>query len=151
NGIARSRDPIIRRGAWGSASLAGSGVGGMASTRCPARGECARTNRLFGDRTRGMVRAALVGAFLLGVSAESTRAAITEARVLVIYNSAATDGTTLKNSYLAAHPGIPANHVLDLNDPALAVAQVTYADFIARIRNPIRTYLTSLGAAEIQN
>ena len=86
-----------------------------------------------------------------GASVTSLKAAITEAQVLVVYNSASADGTALKNSYLAAHPGIPANHVFNLNDASLLVSQVTYADFVAKIRNPIRNYLTSLGAAELQS
>ena len=79
-----------------------------------------------------------------------TRAAITESQVLVVYNSASAEGTALKNSYLAAHPGIPANHVFDLNNPAMLTGDILYSSFISQIRTPIRNYLTSLGAAETQ-
>lgn len=84
-------------------------------------------------------------------SAAPARAAITEAQVLVVYNSASAEGTALKNTYLAAHPGIPANHVFNLNDASLLVSQITYADFVSKIRNPIRNYLNSLGASELQS
>jgi hypothetical protein len=79
-------------------------------------------------------------------------AAITESQVLVVYNSAAADATALKNAYLAAHPGIPAANVLDLNNPMLATGlpsqNVTYAQFISWIRDPIRAYLAQAGPPE---
>lgn len=81
----------------------------------------------------------------------TTLGAITEAQVLVVYNSASPEGTALKDSYLAAHPGIPANHVFNLNDASLLVSQITSADFVSKIRNPIRNHLNALGAAELQS
>lgn len=101
-------------------------------------------------RTR-VIAVAIAALITLDATATSVRAAITEAQVLVVYNSASADGTALKNSYLAAHPGIPANHVFNLNDTSLLVSQITYADFITKIRTPIRNYLNSLGAAELQS
>src|SRR5207247_5113596 len=62
-----------------------------------------------------------------------------------VYNSDASYATTLKDAYLAAHPGIPAANVLDLNSATLNVADVTYAQFVSLIRNPIRNYLNLAG------
>jgi len=81
----------------------------------------------------------------------TARAAITESQVLVVFNSASAEAVTLKDSYLAAHPGIPANHVFDINNPALLIGDISYANFVAQIRTPIRNYLTSLGAAQLQS
>lgn len=74
--------------------------------------------------------------------------AIAESQVLVVYNSAATDATALKDAYLAAHPGIPAANVLDLNNAALNVADLSYANFVSLVRDPIRSYLLLAGAPE---
>lgn len=73
-------------------------------------------------------------------------AAILPSQVLVVYNSQAADASSVLNAYLAAHPDIPAANVLDVNDATIAgVANVTYADFVNKIRNPIRTYLNRPG------
>ncbi len=74
------------------------------------------------------------------------RAAITVSQVLVVYNSQAADATLIKDAFLAAHPGIPAANVFDLNDASIAgVADLSYADFVSKIRDPIRTYLNLAG------
>ena len=71
---------------------------------------------------------------------------MTASQVLVVYNSRSADGQTVLNAYLAAHPDLPAANVFDLNSAAMAGrADVTYAEFIADIRNPIRAYLDQLG------
>lgn len=70
---------------------------------------------------------------------------ILESQVLVVYNSAAPDATTLKEAYLAAHPGIPSANVLDLNHATLNAADLSYANFVNLIRTPIRNYLLQPG------
>lgn len=75
----------------------------------------------------------------------SVRADIAEDQVLVVYNSASADAVTLKNAYLAVHPDIPADNVLELNDSDLLVADLSQADFISKVRNPIRDYLSATG------
>ncbi|MCG8408189.1 MAG: hypothetical protein MI923_23565 [Phycisphaerales bacterium] len=65
--------------------------------------------------------------------------------VLVVYNSVSPEAIALKNSYLVAHPDIPAANVLDLDDDSLVVADLSYADFVTKIRNPIRSYLSLPG------
>lgn len=89
---------------------------------------------------------AMVG--VLGLMESIASGAITESQVLVVYNSAAIDATALKDYYLAAHPGIPAANVLDLNNAALNVADLTYAQFVSQVRDPIRNYLLLAGAPD---
>ncbi len=109
------------------------------------------TSRPTVDRSRrkGLIKGlAIAVAVLLTVTTTATFGAIAESQVLVVYNSAATDATALKNAYLAAHPGIPAVNVLDLNNAALNVADLTYAQFVSLVRNPIRNYLSAAGAPD---
>src|ERR1051325_2771208 len=73
-------------------------------------------------------------------------ASLSPSQVLVVYNSASAEAVTLKNSYLAAHPTIPALNVVDLNNPALLVSDLTYTQFINNVRTPLRTYLATPGA-----
>jgi uncharacterized protein (TIGR03790 family) len=84
----------------------------------------------------------------MGLAASISWGAITESQVLVVYNSAATNATALKDAYLAAHPGIPAANVVNLNNASLNVADLTYANFVALVRNPIRNHLLLAGAPE---
>ena len=70
---------------------------------------------------------------------------ITESQTLVVYNSASSDGTALKNAYLTAYPGIGASNVVDLNDSSLLTANLTIADFNSKVRNPIRSHLSASG------
>lgn len=99
---------------------------------------------------RLFVRAA-TASFLLGglwLAPSGLLGAISESQVLVVYNSAATDATTLKDTYLAAHPGIPSANVVNLNNAALNVADLTSANFVALVRDPIRNHLLLAGAPE---
>lgn len=66
-------------------------------------------------------------------------------QVLVVYNAASATGGTLKDAYLAAQPGIPASNVLALNDASLLAADISYADFVTKIRDPIRAFLNAPG------
>jgi len=78
--------------------------------------------------------------------ARVSRADILPSQVLVVFNSASAEGTTLKNAYMAAHPGIPAANVVDLNSPILlTVPDVAYATYKVLIRDPIRNYLAQPG------
>ncbi len=70
---------------------------------------------------------------------------ILPSQVLVVFNSAFADAVPLKNAYLAARPGIPPANVFDLNDPTLTLADTTYANFVSKIRTPIRNYLSLVG------
>lgn len=89
----------------------------------------------------------MVCGLLLGfVQVDITQAAIASSQVLVVHNSPSADSAIILDAYLTAHPEIPAENVLDLNDPALAgVADVSYTEFIDKIRDPIRTYLDLAG------
>lgn len=70
-------------------------------------------------------------------------AAIGETEVIVVYNSLAPEAVALKDAYLAAHPGIPTDQVLDLASAVLVAnpADLTYAQFKSEIRDPIRSFL----------
>ncbi len=102
-----------------------------------------RSNRRAGTARLFSAGRRAVPALLVGfVTAASTQAAINPDQVLVVYNSQASGATTIKDSYLAAHPTIPAANVFNLNDATIAgVADISYTDFINKIRNPIRTFL----------
>ncbi len=65
---------------------------------------------------------------------------------VVVYNSQSTGSTLVRDAYLAAHPDLPAANVLDLNSATIAKrADVSYAEFVTYIRDPIRAYLTVAG------
>ena len=89
--------------------------------------------------------AAMAG--LLAV-ATTLKADIAPDEVLVVYNAASADAVALKNTYLAAHPGIPAANVLALNDATLLTSDLTYTDFVNDVRNPIRSFLSAPGAPD---
>lgn len=88
---------------------------------------------------------ALVACLTMACAAAPGRGEITEDRVLVVYNAASADGVALKDTYLAAHPGIPASNVLALNDGSLLVADLTQADFVSKVRDPVRAFLSAAG------
>jgi len=79
------------------------------------------------------------------VIAAPAAGAIAENQVLVVYNSASADANALLATYLAAHPGIPVANRLNLNDPTLLVADLSYTDFVNKVRTPIRNYLNAAG------
>ncbi len=85
---------------------------------------------------------------LLLATHAAVRADIAPDQVLVVYNAAAVDATQLANTYLAAHPDIPATNVLELNDAALNVSDLSYANFISRVRDPIRNHILTPGFPE---
>jgi uncharacterized protein (TIGR03790 family) len=90
--------------------------------------------------------------FALGCAAAmagAARADILPAQVLVVYNSQSTDAVVVKDAYLLAHPGIPSTNVFDLNDPFIAdMADVSYSDFVSKIRDPIRSFLAAGGSPD---
>jgi hypothetical protein len=87
----------------------------------------------------------VIAGCLTSVCAVPADADITEDQVLVVYNSASAEASTLLADYLAAHPYLPASNVLDLSNAALLTSDQTYAQFITNIRNPIRDYLSAPG------
>jgi len=78
--------------------------------------------------------------------ADPLRADLFPDQVLVVYNSWSTDAIAVRDAYLAAHPDIPSANILDLNDAIIAdVPDVSYSDFVLRIRDPIRNYIDTAG------
>ena len=103
------------------------------------RGQTQRTTR-----PNSAARLLVLGAFL-SVTAV-LRADIAPNQVLVVYNSAAAEAVALKDAYLAAHPAIPAANLLNLNDAALVTSDLTYPQFTADVRDPIRSFLSQPGS-----
>jgi len=101
-----------------------------------------RSTRRFCAQRCGLFAACAIAAFAFS---DSVRADFTPAQLLVVYNSAADGAEEVLAAYIAAHPDIPPENLLDLDNPALAVADVSYADFKALIRDPIRSYLNLPG------
>ncbi len=91
-------------------------------------------------------------AFTTFAPQSQVQADIAENQALVVFNSQAAEATALKDAYLAAHPGIPAENVVDLNSDVLVAnpADLTYAQFTAEIRDPVRDYLLIPGSPEPQ-
>ena len=94
------------------------------------------------------IGARLLTACLCLAAGRTAVADIAPSQVLVVYNSTSADAVTLKNTYAAAYPDIPAENFLDLNDAALLTSDQTHAAFIANIRNPIRDYLLLPGVPD---
>lgn len=77
------------------------------------------------------------------------KADIAPAQVLVVYNAQSAEAIMLKDAYLAAHPGIPAgSNVLALDDASLLTADLSYADFVTKVRTPIRDHIEAVGYPE---
>lgn len=91
------------------------------------------------------MRIVLIGIVVLIASTCKVEGAISESQTLVVYNSASSDGTALKDAYLSAHPGIGASNVVDLNDASLLVSDLTIGDFTSKVRDPIRAHLAAPG------
>jgi|GEM_PF-2042943 len=66
--------------------------------------------------------------------------AISEGNVLVIYNSQDSTSTAIKDYYLSKRSGVL---TFDLNSNLIGPGNISYADFISQIRDPIRNYLNS--------
>lgn len=97
------------------------------------------------QRRRRWTRSLFVLASIAGPAAQVSRADIAPSQVLVVYNAANADSTAVANAYLAAHPDIPAQNVVALNNVAISQPQITYAQFTSLIRDPIRAHLLAAG------
>ncbi len=90
----------------------------------------------------------LLATAFITIAARGARADITPAQVLVVYNSANADSTAVANAYLDAHPGIPAQNVVALNSAIISNPDITYAQYVTLIRDPIRAHLIAAGPPE---
>lgn len=100
-------------------------------------------NRLGDAR---LLRSACAAALALIAAALPARADLRSTQLLVVYNSPSPGATAVVDAYLAVHPDIPPQHVLDLADPRLAGrADLEYDEFADAVRNPIRRYLENAG------
>lgn len=69
--------------------------------------------------------------------------AIEPQNVLLVYNSANLDSAAVALAYLSARPGVLA---LDLSDPALNVGSLSRADYLLRVRDPLRRFINGVDA-----
>jgi len=79
-----------------------------------------------------------VGPVALFAILASHLCAITPEEVLVVWNSENSDSMEVASHYESARPGVRS---LDLADTSLLPGTISYANFIAKIRNPIRSHL----------
>jgi hypothetical protein len=91
----------------------------------------------------GVVIAALLS-LVVGIC-PAVNAALSEDQVLVIYNSARTESSNVYDYYQARRPGVIG---FDLNDASLAPGNISYDDYIDKIRNPLRSFLATEGLSE---
>lgn len=75
----------------------------------------------------------------------STTGGLQPQQVLVVYNSARSDSLAVYEHYRSRRPGVRG---LDLDDDALAPGNISYDDFVARIRDPIRRHLANHSLAD---
>jgi len=66
--------------------------------------------------------------------------AISESNVLVVYNSTDSTSAAIKDYYLTKRSNVL---TFDLNDSSLGPGNISYAEFISKIRTPIRSYLNT--------
>ncbi|MCB9854923.1 MAG: hypothetical protein H6818_04490 [Phycisphaerales bacterium] len=72
-------------------------------------------------------------------------ASITARQVLVVYNSTAAGSDEVLHAYISAHPDLPPENILDLNNAAISGADLTWTQFSTLVRAPIRDYLNAPG------
>ncbi len=100
------------------------------------------TNRGMANWRRTMIAAALSFVALHSSIAE---AGITADEVLVVYNSTAAGSEEVLAAYIAIHPDLPPENILNLNNAALTGADLTWVQFTSMVRDPIRDYLNAPG------
>lgn len=65
---------------------------------------------------------------------------LTPSQVVVIYNSEAADSEAVYQYYAAARPGVRG---FNLDDASLGAGTISYADYLAKLRNPLRAHLVA--------
>lgn len=70
--------------------------------------------------------------------------ALSPQNVLLVYNSANADSATVATAYQAAHPGVLS---LDLNDAVLNVGSLSRAEYLLRVRDPVRRFINGVDAS----
>lgn len=73
----------------------------------------------------------------------AARADLTPDRVLLLYNSQQAESLAIRNAYVAAHPGV---REFDLNDATLGAGQITRAQYLSKVRDPLRAFLETASA-----
>lgn len=81
-----------------------------------------------------------IGASLLVASA--AMGVLQPGNVVLVYNSRNAESLAIRDAYIAARPGV---WQFDLNDPAIVPGSISRADFVTRLRNPIRAWIAGVG------
>lgn len=79
---------------------------------------------------------------LVALEAIRPAAALSPENVLLVYNSQNAESLAARDAYIAARPGVLQ---LNLNDPTMPAGSVTRAEYLARIRAPIRNFINGEG------
>lgn len=82
---------------------------------------------------------------ILAALSGAVHAALKPENVLLVYNSRNAESLAVRDAYVAARPGIVE---LDLNDPTMPAGSVSRADYLTRIRNPIRDFINGTAGAD---
>lgn len=101
----------------------------------PARMPRPRFNPIFvalGRARTGLWVAALT------LSVTTADAALAPEQVLLLYNSQNSQSLAIRNAYLAAHPTVLE---FDLNDGTIGTGTIDRADYLSKIRDPLRAHL----------
>ena len=88
-------------------------------------------------------------ALVAGVPADAAPAELSAGRLVVVHNSFAPGAAEIVEAYVRVHPDLPAENILDLEDPSIAgLADVAYDLFVERIRDPIRRQVNMIYGLE---
>lgn len=95
---------------------------------------------------------------MIALPVATARAQLKPEEVLVVYDSRILDCRPVAEYYAGSakvpggaggmagiHPGVNAVNLATLGVPALAMGDTTYAEFVARLRDPLRAHLTATG------
>ncbi|MEM9083524.1 MAG: hypothetical protein AAGB34_08010, partial [Planctomycetota bacterium] len=80
---------------------------------------------------------ALLGA-LVGMLFSNPVLALQPSELLLVWNSASTESSQIRDAYIAAYPEVME---FDLNDPTLVVDRLSYAEFDTKVREPLAAYI----------
>lgn len=87
----------------------------------------------------------LVAAIAGSAMIADVRADINPSQVLVVFNGQASGANEVLQAYIAAHPDLPPENILNLDNALITGPDLSWSDFTMMIRDPIRSYLSAPG------
>lgn len=102
---------------------------------------CVRANRLS-----TWVGPAVAAVTALAACAGSASAQLRADEVLVVFDSRISDSAAVAQYYTSVRPRVRALDLASTGATATTPGDISYGDFVARLRDPIRAHLTSSGA-----